>query len=120
MRKVVIESPYAGDVATNTRYARAALRDCLDRGEAPLASHLLITQVLDDNVPDDRKRGIDAGLAWHANADAIVVYCDLGISRGMAAAIGHARGHDIPVEFRSLDEWHGVASARLALLGDPL
>jgi hypothetical protein len=44
MRRVIIESPYSGDVETNVAYARAALRDCLSRGEAPLASHLLYTQ----------------------------------------------------------------------------
>lgn len=38
---VIVESPYAGDVERNTAYARAAVRDCLMRGEAPFASHLL-------------------------------------------------------------------------------
>ena len=40
-RRVIVESPYAGDIETNVAYARAALRDCLSRGEAPIASHLL-------------------------------------------------------------------------------
>ena len=35
LRLVVLESPYAGDVARNVRYARACLRDSLLRGEAP-------------------------------------------------------------------------------------
>ena len=29
MRLVIVESPYAGDVELNIRYARACLRDCL-------------------------------------------------------------------------------------------
>lgn len=41
MKLVVIESPYAGDVERNLRYVRAAMRDCLLRGEAPFASHAL-------------------------------------------------------------------------------
>ena len=41
MRRVIVESPYAGDVERNIAYVRAAMRDCLMRGEAPLASHLL-------------------------------------------------------------------------------
>lgn len=47
---VIIESPYAGDVDRNLEYLRAAMRDCLKRGEAPFASHALYTQpgVLDD------------------------------------------------------------------------
>ena len=41
-------------------YARACVADCLRRGEAPIASHLLYTQpgVLDDDVPEERAQGI--------------------------------------------------------------
>lgn len=39
MKLVVVESPYAGDVERNLRYLRAAMADCLARGEAPFASH---------------------------------------------------------------------------------
>lgn len=35
MRRVVLESPYAGDVEKNVAYARLALRDSIQRGEAP-------------------------------------------------------------------------------------
>ena len=53
MERVIIESPFAGDVDRNLRYARAAMRDCLLRGESPYASHLLYTQpgVLNDDIP---------------------------------------------------------------------
>ena len=44
MRLVILESPYAGDVAANVKYARRCVRDSLSRGEAPIASHLLYTQ----------------------------------------------------------------------------
>lgn len=88
---VVIESPYAGDVERNLRYARRAMRDCLRRGEHPLASHLLYTQegILDDNQPSERAQGIAAGLAWAEHADAIYFYVDYGFSRGMSAAHDH-------------------------------
>lgn len=104
MRKVIIESPFAGDVEANIKYARAALRDCLGRNESPLASHLLYTQegVLNDDVPDERDLGIWAGLAWVTSADAVVVYQDLGISKGMKQAIHHANIHKVPVEYRNL------------------
>ena len=50
---VLLESPYAGDIEANLSYARACMRDCFERGEAPFASHLLYTQmgVLDDTIP---------------------------------------------------------------------
>lgn len=103
MRRVIIESPYAGDVEANVEYARRALRDSLDRGEAPMVSHLLYTQALDDADPVERERGIAAGLAWGAAADATVVYADRGISRGMLAGILRARDERRPVEVRMLD-----------------
>lgn len=105
MRLVIIESPYAGDVEANEAYARRALADCLRRGEAPLASHLLYTQpgVLDDTVPAERTLGIDAGLAWGEHADATVVYADRGVSLGMQVGIDRARAGGRPVEFRYLE-----------------
>jgi hypothetical protein len=104
MRRVIIESPYAGDVDRNLRYLRACMRDCLQRGEAPYASHGLYTQpgVLDDNEPDERRLGIDAGFAWWMAADAIVIYADLGISPGMKAAINRAIDIGCTVERRTL------------------
>jgi hypothetical protein len=104
MRLVILESPYAGDIEANVTFARECLRDCLKRGEAPIASHLLYTQpgVLRDEVPDERQLGIDAGLAWGSVAEATVVYTDRGISRGMSYGIANAERAGRPVEFRSL------------------
>lgn len=107
MRRVILESPFAGDIAANIAYARQCIRDCLKRGEAPIASHLLFTQpgVLADGVPEERKLGMEAGWAWQAVADAIVVYTDRGISSGMQAAIDRAREkwpHSLVIEFRTL------------------
>lgn len=104
MRRVILESPYAGDVEANVAYARAAVRDCIFRGESPMASHLLFTQpgVLDDSVPAERQLGIEAGLSWGAEAAATVVYTDRGISRGMKQGIERAEREGRPVEYRNL------------------
>lgn len=105
MKLVILESPYAGDVEVNTTYARRALADSLRRGEAPLASHLLYTQpgVLDDTVPAERARGIEAGLAWGEVADATALYLDRGLSRGMVEGIVAAVHSFRPIECRFLD-----------------
>lgn len=101
---VLIESPYAGDVARNERYARACLADSLARGEAPLASHLPYTQpgVLDDTNPAERRQGIEAGLAWGARATLTAVYDDLGVTEGMRQGIARAKAEGRPVVFRQL------------------
>ena len=103
---VVIESPYAGDVERNLRYARAAMADSLGRGEAPIASHLLYTQpgVLRDDSRWERAIGIDVGFAWGAHAERIVFYVDLGWSSGMYAAHYHWVG-DKPIEERTIEGW---------------
>lgn len=111
MKLVLIESPYAGDVDRNKAYARAAVRDCLERGEAPYASHLFFTQpgVLDDGVPEQRALGIRAGLAWGSAAAATVVYTDYGISPGMDLGIVAAWRAGRPVEYRTLKQGDGNA-----------
>lgn len=105
MRRVVVESPFAGDIEANMAYARACIRDCLMREESPAASHLLYTQpgVLDDNDPQQRARGINAGHAWFHGAHAVVVYTDRGISAGMQAGINAAKILNMPIEYRSLE-----------------
>lgn len=112
MNLVIIESPFAGPtpeiVLRNVTYARACMRDCLMRGEAPYASHLLYTQegVLDDTVPEDRALGIEAGLRWGKQASKTVVYHDLGISSGMKMGIERAEKEGRVIEYRLLgDAW---------------
>lgn len=110
MRRVIIESPYAGDVKRNEAYARACMRDCLSRGEAPFASHLLYTQpgVLDDTIPDERTLGVDAGLAWGDVADVVAIYTDLGLSNGMRYGIEKHLFMGRTLEYRNLgDGWTG-------------
>jgi hypothetical protein len=104
MKRVIIESPYAGNIERNLKYARACLKDSLQRGEAPIASHLLYTQegVLDDNIPEERKWGIDAGLAWKEVANLHVFYIDYGMSPGMMYAKIYAIRHHIKTEVRTL------------------
>lgn len=108
MRRVILESPYGSPdptiVERNVEYARRCVRDSTLRGEAPLASHLLFTQpgIFDDNKPDERHLGMEAGLAWVEVADATVAYVDFGISRGMQIGIDRAKAAGKPVEYRKL------------------
>lgn len=107
MRLVIVESPFAGETEKHIRYARAALADCLRKGDAPLASHLLYTQpgVLDDQIHEDRKLGIEAGLAWGRVAELTAVYTDCGISNGMKMGISRALAEGRHVEYRSIPDW---------------
>jgi hypothetical protein len=104
VRRVVIESPYAGNVTLNLLYLAACMADCLARGESPYASHGLYTQpgVLDDRDQAQRALGIAAGFAWRDVSECTVVYADLGISQGMEDGMTDAARKGRPVEFRYL------------------
>lgn len=73
----------------NLVYARLALLNSLLRGEAPLASHLLYTQVWSEK-PELRAGGIMAGIEVHHVCGLVALYTDLGVSTGMKAAEDHA------------------------------
>ena len=102
--RVIIESPYAGNVEKNLAYLRAAMRDCVTRNESPYASHGLLTQpgVLNDDDPEERAQGIALGFEWRDVAEKTVVYTDLGWSSGMRAGVEDAKRNGRPVELRRL------------------
>lgn len=110
MKLVVIESPYAGkpetwdaDVAANMAYLDRCIRDCVFRGEAPYASHKMMTTALDDRVPVQRRLGIDCGLAFRRRVDLRVFYVDRGWSSGMLAARDLYDAEGLPYEIRSVE-----------------
>lgn len=111
IRRVILESPFAGadleEREVNIDYGRAAMRDALLRGEAPIASHMLYTLpgVLDDDDPAQRRRGMNAGFAWLAVVDYAVVYTDRGISIGMQEGIARATTLGLDVRYRTINGW---------------
>jgi hypothetical protein len=100
-KRVIIESPYAGptpsDISRNVAYAKLALADSIYRGEAPYASHLLYTQVLKDEIPEERKLGIELGMAWVDAAELVAFYVDFGFSPGMMSCLIKIKRHSIRV-----------------------
>ena len=105
MPLVLIETPYAGDVTLNVKFARACMRDSLNRGEAPFAMHLLYTQegILNDEIPEERNWGIEAGFAWGKYAAISAVYTNLGITPGMKFGIQKAKEAGRRVVYRELE-----------------
>jgi len=106
MKRVIVESPYQATsqdmFTTHLNYARACMHDSLMRGEAPFLSHLLYTQVLNDDDPPQREIGLEAGFLWGFCAELVAVYIDFDISAGMQQGIQRYQQHGIPVEMRSL------------------
>lgn len=106
MKRVVLESPFAGNIERNIEYAKLCIRDMLLKDEAPIASHLLFTQpgILNDNDKEQRKLGIEAGHSWIRVADTVVVYTDFGISPGMEIGITRAMNSKVDIQYRNLPD----------------
>lgn len=97
---IVMESPFAGGFGVD--YARSCMEELLREGHTPFPSHLLYTQVLDDDLPEERDLGIEAGLQMYEVADLCVVFIDHGISPGMQRGIDRAKEKNVPIKYRSL------------------
>ncbi|MEK7322596.1 MAG: hypothetical protein AABZ84_05910 [Pseudomonadota bacterium] len=81
------------------------MRDCFCRGETPFSSLLYaLVGCLDDDIPDEREIGLEAGFVWGALAEACVVYTNLGVTAGMKQGIERANASNQTVEYRQLDE----------------
>lgn len=109
MDLVVLESPLKGDVPArvpsflrkaverilrerNRHYAFACMREELDIGRAPYASHVFFDQpgLLEDSNTRQRNVGIGVGLLWGSQAQTRTFYTDRGVSAGMLLAKSHA------------------------------
>lgn len=104
MKRVIIESPYAGDIERNVTYAHRCIADSLKRGEAPFASHILYTTALRDHYEVEREQGIKAGFEWGLDADICAVYVDYGVSEGMERGILNALDCNLGIEYRTIGE----------------
>ena len=104
MIRVILESPFAGEIERNILYARRCIRHSLSLNEAPIASHLLYTQpgILDDNDPEQRRMGIDAGHAWLGVAQLVAFYVDYGMSPGMELAALRVKERDMKFVIREI------------------
>lgn len=102
----IIATPYSAPTqalkARNIAYARFCLMHSIDKGEIPFASHLLYTQVLNDDQPSERALGVKLSKAFFYNAKRLAVYEDLGRSPGMTEEIVLAKSLDLPIVYRRL------------------
>lgn len=78
-------SPYRGNIlekARNILYARHLTKLALQLGYTPITTHLYLTQVLNDNIPMQRRQGLKAGRDILNACDTIIIGARHGISEG--------------------------------------
>lgn len=83
-------SPYRGDTKRNKGYARKLTRAALDNGFIPVTVHLYLTEATDDTNPEERVRGMAAGMKILENCKYILVGDRYGISERMKAELTFA------------------------------
>lgn len=122
---VIIEAPYQQDPVAMAAYLRECIKDTLKRGESAINSvaTYALTGALDDLRHDERRAGIEAGLAWYGfssssyNPVTCVAYTDHGISAGMQEGIARASEHKIKIVFRKLVDFENQLQANLGGTG---
>lgn len=87
MKIVYICSPYrakdGAELDRNIDYAQQLTRQALEAGLAPITPHLYMTQCMDDKKPEERARGMAAGLALLKGCDFVIAGVKYGITEGM-------------------------------------
>ena len=85
-----IAHPIAGDVAGNVARVKAIMADIIrtESDAAPIAPYLTYLEILDDNKPEERARGMSMNLEQLAMVDELRLYGDR-ISKGMWKEIKH-------------------------------
>lgn len=105
--RVIIESRYRDSDPGRQEYfkefAFACMEDCFrNYNEAGFASHCNYTKFLNEEIEEERNRGIIAGFAWREVAEKSVVYTNLGTSPGVEWGIQDSIKKGKPVEYRTL------------------
>lgn len=83
--------------------ARWAGREVIRNGAVPIIPHLYFTQLLDDDDPKDRKKGMELGIQILPSCDELWVFTDGIISDGMMGEIEAAALMDMPVRMFDSD-----------------
>lgn len=101
MKLIFVASPYAGDIKMNTEFAKEACRFVKNEGHAFFAPHLLYPFILNDDRPDERRCGMEMGLAVLARCDELWVFGSV-VSDGMVTEVREAARLGIPVRYFEL------------------
>lgn len=80
-------SPYRGEIRRNKEYAREMTKAALNSGFAPVTVHLYLTEVLDEDKPQERSRGMAAGRDILEQCSYILLGTKYGFSEGMKEEI---------------------------------
>lgn len=97
MKRVYICSPLGGDVAAHIQQVKRYTLYVLKCGMAPVVPHFYAL-VLDDNIPEERELGRQAGKSLLWLCDEIWVFGET-VSEGMEEEIRFCKNLNLPVRY---------------------
>lgn len=107
MKKVYICSPYAsqGNREQNVRNAIGYCRTAILRGYLPIAPHVFYTQMLNDDIEEERAAGLALGMELLKDCEEIWVFGS--VKGGMVAEVQKAQELGLKVVFilKNGGEW---------------
>ena len=90
MKKIYICSPLRGNTKQNIKDAKKYCRYVIKKGFMPIAPHIYFTQILDDNIEEERNLGIKMGIELLKLCDELWVFGDK-ITAGMNKEISYCK-----------------------------
>ena len=101
MRTCYICSPYRAkteaELDNHIDYALEITSNAMAAGLAPITPHLYLTQVTNDEIPEQRARGLEAGQALLLLCDCLLIGNRYGVSAGMQAEIKLAEQQGVAI-----------------------
>lgn len=101
MRTCYICSPYRAkteaELDNHIDYAQEITSKAMAAGLAPITPHLYLTQVTNDEIPEQRARGLEAGQALLLLCDCLLIGNRYGVSAGMQVEIKLAEQQGVAI-----------------------
>lgn len=95
---VYICSPYSGNVNHNIEMARKYSRFAVDKHYLPIAPHLLFTQFMNDEIPEERETAIFMNFVLMSKCAELWVFGNV-ISAGMQSEINRAKRKNMKIRY---------------------
>lgn len=98
IKLIYICSPLRGEIERNISRANGYCRFAATQGVVPLAPHTIFTQFLDDDIPEERAKGVLMGLELMKRCTELYVFGDR-VSEGMLGELEVAKKLGIPIQY---------------------
>jgi hypothetical protein len=108
MLKVAVVSVF-GNSLTNLVLAKEYCKYVLEKGNAPFASHVFYSSLLDDAIPEERDLGMEAGKAFIRTCDEMWVFLVKSVfSKGMVEEVLLAKSLGMVIRYFDATDFNNI------------